>query len=308
MKQRIFFAVFLFCSLIFGQQTTYATQGGSSDYFPGAFATFGAGLPPETGFQFVNQTFFFKGDGDKAVLGGRIGLGINADAVYNYAGGFYTYKAPVLGARLQIGALVPLASMYTKAGVNTRFGSLENSGNSAGFGDSMASAALYWKGGDLHYKLVQTVFAPTGAYNASSMANVGMNHWAFDTSLAITWMNKKGTEITIMPGIMFNTMNNAAEYHSGNEFHIDFMVNQFLKKNFAVGLQGYYYSQLTGDSGSGALLGNFQGQALGFGPAILLLPEFGKGRLSVIAKWITDVHNVNRMHGNYGQLTIAYKF
>ncbi len=56
----------------------------------------------------------------------------------------------------------------------------------------------------------------------------------------MTWMNKKGTEISVMPGILFNSKNPATDYKSGTEFHVDIAVNQFLKKNLAVGLHGYY--------------------------------------------------------------------
>jgi len=38
------------------------------------------------------------------------------------------------------------------------------------------------------------------------------------------------------------------------------MLNQFLGKTFAVGVQGYYYNQVAGHSGSGARLGDFQGE------------------------------------------------
>ena len=75
-----------------------------------------------------------------------------------------------------------------------------------------------------------------------------------------------------------------------------------------MGLHGYYYSQFSGDSGSGAKLGAFKGQSLGFGPAVLWLPKSGKGNLSVVAKWVHDVHDKHRMHGDYAQLIVGYKF
>jgi len=32
----------------------------------------------------------------------------------------------------------------------------------------------------------------------------------------------------LLSGILFNTPNNATQYKTGNEFHLDFMLNQFL--------------------------------------------------------------------------------
>jgi len=299
----------LMVCLTVGSKTALATEGGSSYYFPGASATFGVGVAPHPGFMMANQLIYYRGSAERAVLRGHVNLELESTAVYNFLAGFYTFKKPVLGGRLQLGAAVPVGTVDVKVGADTSLGSRNLSQSATNIGDSMASAALHWHKGKFHYKLVQSVFMPTGGYTKGNLANLSRNYWGFDTSLAITWLNAKtGTEISIMPGILFNTKNHATDYQSGNEFHVDFALNQFLKPNFAVGLHGYYYSQLTGDSGSGAILGNFQGQSLGFGPAILWMPKFGKGNLSVIAKWLRDVDQSKRMHGDYAQFTIGYKF
>jgi hypothetical protein len=107
---------------------------------------------------------------------------------------------------------------------------------------------------------------------------------------------------------MFNTENAKTDYQSGNEFHVDFMVNQFLAKNFAVGIQGYWYNQVTSDGGSGARLGDFRGKSVGIGPALLWMPDCAKSKLSLIAKWLHDIDNKNRMAGDYGQFIVNYKF
>ena len=66
---------------------------------------------------------------------------------------------------------------------------------------------------------------------------------------------------------MLNTTNPATDYKSGNEFHLDFMANQFLAPTFALGVQGYWYKQIDADTGSGAVLGPFMGESFGLGPA-----------------------------------------
>lgn len=304
MKRMLFLVPLLLCCLVLGPQTAEATEGGSSYYFPGSSTTFVTAVTPEPGFMVADQLLYFNGNASKAVLRGRVHLGLKSNAFYNYMAGFYTFKQPVLGGRLQIGAAIPVANVTVNASANSH----QLSDNSNGFGDTAVSASLYWKKNDIFYKLTQSVFAPTGAYAAGEIANVSRNYWAFDTSLAMTWMNKKGTEITITPGFLFNTKNHGTDYQSGNEFHVDVAVNQFLKPNFAVGLHGYYYSQVSDDSGSGAVLGGFRGRSLGFGPAVLWVPKAGKGNLSIVAKWLHDVDHTNRIHGDYGQVIIGYKF
>ena len=309
MKLTAFFVPLLICSLMLGMQTVQATEGASSHYSPGSSTAFAVAVPPAPGFMMASQMVYYSGKADRAVLGGYVQLGLKAEAFYDCIGGFYTFEKPVLGSRLQIGAFVPVGHASVKANVGTPFHAINASDSRTDIGDSMISAALYWGKGDLHYKLVESIFVPTGGYTAGNLANVGRNYWSFDTALAMTWLNTKtGTEISVTPGIMFNTANTATNYKSGNEFHVDFAVNQFLSPDFAVGLHGYYYRQVSGDSGSGAVLDSFKGESSGIGPALLWMPKSEKGNLSVVVKWIKDLDQKNRMHGDYGQLSVGYKF
>jgi hypothetical protein len=65
-----------------------------------------------------------------------------------------------------------------------------------------------------------------------------------------------------------NTENKDTDYKSGDEFHFDGFVGYHFPKA-TVGLNGYYYKQLTDDEldGDKYLDGN-RGQAIGIGPEI----------------------------------------
>jgi len=309
MKRILFVVPLLVCCLSLGLQTAQATEGASSHYFPGSSTTFAVAVPPNPGFMMASQMLYYNGKAKVAVLRGYVHLDLKVEAFYDYVGSFYTFEKPVLGSRLQIGAVVPVGHTAVRANAGTPYHAINASDSKTDIGDSMISAALYWGKGNFHYKLVESIFVPTGGYTAGNLANVGRNYWSFDTSLAMTWLNAKtGTEISVTPGIMFNKMNTATNYKSGNEFHIDFAANQFLTPNLAVGLHGYYYRQVSVDSGSGAVLGSFKGESSGIGPALLWIPTAGKGNLSVAAKWLHDLDQKNLMHGDYGQLTVGYKF
>ena len=141
------------------------------------------------------------------------------------------------------------------------------------------------------------------------MVNLGLNHWGFDTTLAVTYLNPEtGIEVSVAPGVIFNTENDKTNYQTGTEFHLDFTANQFLSETFALGLRGYYYKQITGDSGSGARLGDFQGESFGLGPGFIWFPEFASGKLPVLGKWIHDFDATNRFKSDYGTLTVAWTF
>ncbi len=52
--------------------------------------------------------------------------------------------------------------------------------------------------------------------------------------------------------------------------------SQFVTKQFQVGLVGYVYDQLSGDSGPGARLGPFESRVLGLGPQLGLIVPLGE--------------------------------
>jgi hypothetical protein len=107
---------------------------------------------------------------------------------------------------------------------------------------------------------------------------------------------------------MVNTENSATNYRTGTEFHVDFVANQFVSETFALGLRGYYYEQLTGDSGSGAVLGDFKSESFGIGPGFVWIPKSGGGRFTVLGKWMHDFSAENRFESDYFTLTGAWQF
>lgn len=297
---------------LFGPVAAEATEGAASYYFAGGFGSFLTAVPPEPGFSAASQTLLFGGKAERAVLRGRVTFGINAFALYEYVAGSYVLETPVLGGRLQFAAAAPVyANVNTTFSLDTRrFGSFSRDETASGFGDMLLTPfAFYWSFGELNVKLSQWVVAPTGRYDVHSVVNVGRNYWAFDTQLGVTWFHKAtGTELTVLPGIMLNTANPDTDYKSGNEFHLDFMANQFLAPTFAIGAQGYWYKQIQGDSGSGAKLGAFMGESFGLGAAVLWTPEVLKGRGVIVLKWLHDISTTNRLNGDWGQVALSYRF
>jgi hypothetical protein len=187
---------------------------------------------------------------------------------------------------------------------------MDASGNSFNLSDAaLIPVQLNWSVGSFSFKASQTIIAPTGAYDANRAVNLGRNYWSFDTATAVTWSDPEaGREVSIAPGIMFNTENPDTNYQTGTEFHVDATATQFLSESFAIGLRGYWYKQLTGDSGSGATLGSFKSESVGVGVGFLWSPPVLDGRLSVLGKWMRDVYADNRFESDYATLTLAIKF
>lgn len=288
-----------------------AAEGGSSLYLPGGAGDILLALSPEPGLQVANTVFLQSGSVNTAVLQGKVDVGLDVDIALDIVAAAYTFDKPVLGARYTIAAAIPFGYASLDAKATGPFG------RSAGVSDDTVSLAdvalvplqLNWTVGKFSFKLAESVIVPIGAYDLSDAINIGRNYWAFNTIAAVTWLNPgTGTELSVAPGLMLNTRNDDTDYKTGTEFHMDFTANQFLSKSFAVGLRGYYYRQITGDSGSGAALGDFKGKALGIGPGVFWQPEFAKGKLVLQAKWMHDLSVSKRLKSDYVTAGLAWKF
>lgn len=155
------------------------------------------------------------------------------------------------------------------------------------------------------------MIAPTGAYSTSdgALVNLGRNYWSVDTIGSAMWFDPwSGTELSIAAGVMVNTKTPDTDCRTGTEFHTDFAANRFLSDGFALGLRGYYYEQITADSGAGATLGDFKSSSYGLGPGFVWIPQFARGQLSVLGKWMRDLDAENRFESDSVTLTGGWQF
>jgi hypothetical protein len=80
----------------------------------------------------------------------------------------------------------------------------------------------------------------------------------------------------VVTGLTYNFINPATQYQNGVDWHLDWGAMQFLSKEVMVGLAGYIYQQISGDSGSGDRVGPFESRVIGVGPQIgFLFPIAG---------------------------------
>ena len=122
---------------------------------------------------------------------------------------------------------------------------------------------------------------------------------------------KNGIEASVFLGAAFNTENNDTDYKSGTQVHVDGMVAQHfpLWGGLAgAGLSGYYCQQVTGDSGTGANLGDFKGKTTGIGPVISYVSTLNNSEFLASFKWLHEVSTNNRLKGDTLFLKIMLKF
>jgi hypothetical protein len=198
----------------------------------------------------------------------------------------YVFATPVFGGQLavQMGTIVG----STSANVNgTLTASLppfslvrtDSIGDTVtGFGDLYPLASLKWNMGVNNFMTYITGDIPVGNYSSTSLANLGLGHGAIDAGGGYTYFNPAtGHEFSAVAGFTYNFQNTITQYQSGTDFHLDWGASQFLSKQFFVGLVGYAYDQVSGDSGSGNRVGAFESRVFSVGPQLgYIFPIAGK--------------------------------
>ena len=110
---------------------------------------------------------------------------------------------------------------------------------------------------------------PIGQWELGNPVNIGFNRWVVDTTAAVTYLDQTtGLELSGAVGLTYNFENPDTDYKSGTELHAEGAAMMHLSHTFSIGVNGYALRQITGDSGSGAVLGDFEGQVFAIGPAL----------------------------------------
>ena len=290
----------------------HAAEGGGSHYTPGFYGDFGVAVAPEPGFYLRNDLYYYTADasGERVVQFGEIRAGLEVDAALYMLTGLKALDAEILGGRFAFGAFVPV--VYTDLSADIALG--EETASVADdrtlFGDpGFIPASLFWTFGNFHVNASETITVPLGSYDVDEDVNGGLNYWTFETAVAGTYLHpEKGFEVSATLGYLYNTENDDTDYQTGQEFHVEYMLNQFLSETFAVGVQGFYYKQITGDSGSGAVLGDFEGEATGIGPALMWATKIRETDVVLSAKWLHELDAEKRLEGDHVFLNATLVF
>lgn len=218
------------------------------------------------------------------ILGGNLGLGVILPIGWQ-------------DASIDIDALATLTLANGKT--LTKGGRLTLDDDTFNFGDPQLTALLGWHRGNWHSNVAGLLNVPIGAYDKDNIVNMGFNRWAFDATAATTWFNpQKGHEASVAAGFTFNGDNDATNYKTGTEFHVEAALMQHFSKAFAIGLTGYHYQQVTGDSGAGAILGAFEGRVTALGPSMTYNFALGKLPVATTLRWYHEFNAENRLEGD----------
>jgi hypothetical protein len=289
--------------------SVYAAEGGLSNYVPAFYGDFALAVAPPDGLSFKNDVFYFSGDIGGSLRSGLVEANADVTLVYDYISFLYKPGFKVFGAPVAFSITPAIGHADIEADIRVGALSAEFNDDHAGLGDTTLAAMLYWNHEKFHFSWSNYIVTPTGDYDVDDLANTGMNYWTFEVDVAATYLNEeKGQDYSVVVGYGYNTENDDTDYQSGDEIHLDVVLNQFLTESFAIGMIGYFYKQIGGDSGDGALLGSFKGEGAGIGPAIYHSKRISGKDVYFIAKWVHDYHAEKRIKGDYAYGSFALSF
>ena len=247
------------------------------------FTSFVDGGPPAgPGFYYQQYLQYYTGDdfigadGKKAMLPGTTDL-----TVWVSLNQFiYQSDQPIfLGGKWGIDVIVPVVSLDVDVTPLTW-------GDSTGLGDLLVGPFIQWdpimgENGPIfmHRIELQNIF-PTGDYDANTVFNPGSNHYSFNPYWAGTLFITPEWTASTRIHYLWNDENDdpvnaffpkAKDTQAGDAVHLNFATAyEVIPKKLRLGVNGYYFKQLSQSEMNGSNFSNSKGEVLGIGPGAVL--------------------------------------
>ncbi|WP_249127750.1 SphA family protein [Bradyrhizobium lablabi] len=292
-----------------------ADNGGIGFWLPGTMGSLSA-VPGQPGMSYTFQYIHLD-----AVAGGGKALQNNASIVAGLkakADAFvflptYTFATPVLGGQLTVGVAAVPGNIGVDVGA-TLTGPRGNTISGSAFDNRVTWADVYylgqlkWNFGVNNFMTYVFGNIPSGTYDSTRLANLSIGFVGVDAGGGYTYLNPKtGQEFSVVAGFSFNGTNTALDYRNGIDFHADFAASQFIGKSVHAGLVGYIYQQVTGDSGTGAKLGDNKGTAVAIGPQVgFFFPAFEGYTGYLNLRGYVDLYTENRPTNSTFMATLSF--
>jgi hypothetical protein len=300
----------------------WGEEGGSGHYFPGSMSSFIDGVPPAETVILRLNVLDYTGEFDndiKVPIAGLAALDVEVDsfAVALTAlwrppieiGENWSYAAaitvPYIDLEVEADVAIPLDPMQR---------TVRRRDTATGLGDILLLPLMlnYNVSPALNYNFRVGLYAPTGDYEAGQLANQGKNFWSIEPTAAMVYLDPKtGREFSAFFGVTFNEENDDTNYKSGTQAHMELTAAQHFPLWGGLGgagVSGFWYQQISDDSGSGANFGSFRARALGIGPVVSFTGKLAGNDLIAEFKWLHESGVKRRAEGDTLFLKVVMKF
>jgi hypothetical protein len=297
---------------------THATEGALGRPISGTSVNPDAGVVPPEPDWFVNLSeIYFDGSisSSRSVpVAGKTTLGLDAKVSFTLATLLKVWDTGPGPWNFASSFTLPYAwtSASAALGVGNRVGSIQQ--NASGLFDLTFApiiAGYHFSKTD-HVSLSVNIWAPSGKYDPSDIANVSLNNWTFIPTVAYTSIVPSlGMEFDATAGVQFYTRNAATNYQNAPLFTLDLMALKHLSHGVSVGLIVGTVQQIGNDSGPTAdRLNGFRGYDWSIGPIVTYDTKIaGKTPLSLGLRWVPTIASKNRLSSTptvMGSATIAF--
>jgi hypothetical protein len=290
-----------------------AAEDGIGAYLMGSRSN-GAGITPPAGVYFNDDTYFYDakiGGGKSLPFGGLLVANVSTQTWLNLPTTLWVTPAKILGGDLAFSLTSSVGEPRVGASLlvnSPRFGplGLNVTDDSTRLSDFFIQSFVGWQAGNFHWQLGIGGVVPSGTYVAGELSNASLNRPAIDLFGTFTWLDPAiGWDLSAAAGFTFNQTNTATDYKTGDEFHLEWAATKYITKEFTIGVVGYYYQQFTPDTGTGAILGAFEGRVAAIGGSIGYTFEVGKLPVSTRLKIYREFDAVNHVEGTSGFFSLS---
>jgi hypothetical protein len=313
-----------FAANAFLPNVSVADENGISFWIPGQFGSLAA-VPAQPGWSFASVYYHASVNAEGAVAAGRevaigrvphtvnVNLNVNMDARADLQllVPTYTFQTPMLGGQFALsmaGSIGYNSNVAIDGTLTTPFGTRQGSitDSRGGFSDLYPMATIKWHDGVNNFMTYVTGDVPVGTYEAARLANFGIGHAAIDGGVGYTYLDlQTGREFSVVSGLTYNFRNTDTDYQNGIDWHLDWALSQFISKQAHIGAVGYFYQQITDDSGAPAILGDTKSRVIGVGPQIGYLFPVGNAQGYLNLKGYYEVDAAYRPKGWNTWLTFS---
>lgn len=285
-----------------------ADEDGAAFWISGQFASMSA-VPPAPGWSLVALGNGYRGRMDPLRLSSSLDAEEEADQAMLLLQPGYAFDTRILGGTPYVSIAGGYGVTTTTLDIASPTGNIGRSQTLTGGADLNPFASLSWNHGVHNAMTYLSLNLPVGSYDADRIANMGLGHAALDWGAAYTFLDSgTGWEFSALAGLTYNRENPYTKYQNGIDAHLDWGASRWVSKSWELGVAGYAYYQLTGDSGSGDEVGKNRSRVAAIGPQIGYQHDGKTGDLFVSLRGYQEFWGRNRNEGQSLFLETEYSW
>ncbi len=309
-KPQILLALAFVAAILAPVPRADAAEYGFSTYGLGGSA-FGAGATPPPGTYVTTVMSYYSGNTNATIdFGGQVfTAGAQLKAFMSAVNALWVPGTTLFGGKVAIALTIPAGHVDITAKVSGPVTTVSRQTDGWGLGDINGRAQLGYQSGTFAHLFYVQAVAPTGRYKVGFEPIVGLHRPGIDTGWSFTWEEPTSKfQFNGTFGFTFNFENDKTDYLSGHEFHFEWAIGKEVSKGLVLGVVGYNYRQLNGDTGSGARLGSYIGSVDAIGAGAVYTTMVGTTPLIFNLRHYQEFGAKNRMDGGMTLFSGTFRY